>query len=177
MSEVSQPPGWWRASDGSWHPPTYAIQTSRISGTAIAAFVFAFLVWPVGIILAYVAQNQIRRTGDGGGGLARAALFVGYLLGGVTVSVAALTIIGVHPQPGPGFNSITALQASVQQQTDAHLKNSTSRAYSPGTTVTTSTCNYGGGTHYVCVVGLSNGKAQTLSITVSKDGSHWTAKG
>ncbi len=177
MSEVSQPPGWWRASDGRWYPPTYGTQTSRVSGTAIAALILAFLVWPVGIILAYVAQNRIRQTGEGGDGLARAALFVGYLLGGVTVSVAALTILGVHPQPGPGFNNIMSLQDSVQQRTDANLKNPSSRAYSPGTTVSTSTCNYGGGTHYVCVVGLSNGQAQTLSITVSKDGSRWRTDG
>jgi hypothetical protein len=176
MSDVSQPPGYWRASDGKWYPPTYPKESSQTSGTAIAALVFAFLVWPVGIILAYVAQNRIRHTGEGGDGLARAALFIGYLLGGVTVSVAAFEIIGVHQQLGPGFNNVTALQDAVQQQTDANLKNPSSHAYSPGTSVTTSTCNYGGGTHFVCVVGLSNGKDQTLSITVSKDGSRWTAK-
>jgi hypothetical protein len=46
---------------------------------AIAALVMALVFFPLGIVLGHVARGQIKRTGEGGKGLATAALILGYL--------------------------------------------------------------------------------------------------
>jgi hypothetical protein len=57
---------------------------------AIAALIRVFVFYPVGIILGHVARGQIKRTGEGGRGLATAALVIGYLQVAVTVGVIAV---------------------------------------------------------------------------------------
>jgi hypothetical protein len=57
---------------------------------AIAALILVFVIYPVGIILGHVARGQIKRTGQGGRGLATAALVIGYLQVAVTVGVIAV---------------------------------------------------------------------------------------
>lgn len=58
-------------------PPTAAPQTNVLAIVAIiAAIVFA----PVGIVLGIIANNQIKTTGEGGAGLAKAAIIVGIVL-------------------------------------------------------------------------------------------------
>lgn len=44
---------------------------------ALIGFIAAFLVPVVGIVLGTMARNQIRITGEGGRGLARAAVIIG----------------------------------------------------------------------------------------------------
>jgi hypothetical protein len=67
---------------------------------AIAALILAFVFYPVGIVLGHVARGQIKRTGEGGRGLATAALVIGYLQVAVTVGVIAvaafLVAVGVQ---------------------------------------------------------------------------------
>lgn len=46
---------------------------------AIVAFILAFFVNIVGIILGFVALSQIKRTGEQGRGLAIAAIIIGFL--------------------------------------------------------------------------------------------------
>ncbi len=60
------------------------------NGMAIAALIVVFVFYPVGIILGHVARGQIKRTGEGGRGLATAALVIGYLQVAVTVGVIAV---------------------------------------------------------------------------------------
>ncbi|MCW2561774.1 MAG: hypothetical protein QOD59_3783 [Mycobacterium sp.] len=57
---------------------------------AIAALILVLVFYPVGIILGHVAHRQIKRTGEGGRGLATAALVIGYLQVAVTVGVIAV---------------------------------------------------------------------------------------
>ena len=54
-------PGYWPAPV----PPT--------NGMAIAALILVFVFFPLGLIFGYIARGQIRRTGEGGAGLAAAA--------------------------------------------------------------------------------------------------------
>jgi hypothetical protein len=61
--------------------------------TAIAALVCAILVAPAGIVLGYVARSQIRRTGEAGGGMATAALIIGWVL--TILGIAAGVIIAI----------------------------------------------------------------------------------
>jgi hypothetical protein len=67
---------------------------------AIAALILAFVFYPVGIVLGHVARGQIKRTGEGGKGLATAALILGYLqlavMVGVVLVAAILVALGAH---------------------------------------------------------------------------------
>jgi uncharacterized protein DUF4190 len=66
-------------------PPTNAM--------AIASLILVFVFFPIGIVLGHVARGQIRRTGEGGRGLATAALVIGYLQVAVMVGVVAVAAI------------------------------------------------------------------------------------
>jgi Domain of unknown function (DUF4190) len=98
-------PGWWQASDGNWYPPDqqpgygaaygtpagygygYPAQAaaSSTNGFAIASLICSVLAFltcftaVLGIIFGHVALSQIKRSGEGGRGLAIAGLIVGYL--------------------------------------------------------------------------------------------------
>jgi len=54
-------------------------QPRGTNGTAIAALILSFALPFVGAILGFVARSQIRRTGEGGDGLAVAAIVIGLL--------------------------------------------------------------------------------------------------
>lgn len=62
------------------------------SGIAVAAFILSLLIAPLGIILGHIARAQMKRTGEAGGGLATAALLIGYLF---TVPLVVLLIATV----------------------------------------------------------------------------------
>jgi hypothetical protein len=104
-------------------PPIPAVYAygPRTNSAAIASLVFGIASWlvcpfiggVVAVILGHVARGQIRRTGEGGGGLAIAGLILGYfhlaaavvvtfiwllLLGGL---LAMLGTIGNLPTPTP----------------------------------------------------------------------------
>jgi peptidyl-prolyl cis-trans isomerase B (cyclophilin B) len=60
---------------------------------AIAALILAFFFYPLGIIFGHVARGQIKRTREGGRGLATAALIIGYLQVAVTVGIIGVAVI------------------------------------------------------------------------------------
>ena len=53
-------------------------QPAGTNGLAIASLVVSFFCSIVGIILGFVALNQIKRTGQGGRGLAIAGIVIGF---------------------------------------------------------------------------------------------------
>jgi hypothetical protein len=60
---------------------------------AIISLIAAFVLAPLGIILGFIAQNQIKTTGEGGAGLAKAGIILGIVftvLGilGIILSIA-----------------------------------------------------------------------------------------
>jgi hypothetical protein len=61
---------------GYGYPPQ-AYAAPQTNTMAILALVFAFIVWPLGIAFGIMARNQIKRTGEGGDGLALAGIIVG----------------------------------------------------------------------------------------------------
>ncbi|MGB3909230.1 MAG: DUF4190 domain-containing protein [Pseudolysinimonas sp.] len=69
-------------------PGYYAPPTNTL---AIIALILGFLVPIGGIICGHIALNQIKRTGEGGRGLALAGLIIGY----VFTAIAVLYIIGL----------------------------------------------------------------------------------
>jgi peptidyl-prolyl cis-trans isomerase B (cyclophilin B) len=60
---------------------------------AIAALILVFVFFPLGIVFGHVARGQIKRSREGGKGLADAALVIGYLQ--VAVIVGIIAVAGV----------------------------------------------------------------------------------
>jgi hypothetical protein len=88
--QQNQPPGGqpWGA------PPAYR----TTNGMAIAALVGALVFAPLGIILGHIARSQIKRTGEGGRGMATAGLVIGYVftafaIVGVLVAVVLVAVV------------------------------------------------------------------------------------
>jgi hypothetical protein len=100
------------------YPTSMYVYGPRTNSSAVAALVFGIISWflcpfvggVLAIILGHIARGQIRRSGEGGGGMATAGLVLGYihvvaivlivifwvvLLGGLTA------FIGHLPTPTP----------------------------------------------------------------------------
>lgn len=76
-------------------PP--AVHAGRPPGTntlAIVAFVFVFVFCPVSIVLGHMALGEIRRTGQDGESLAKAALILGYVFTGLALLLVAVAVVG-----------------------------------------------------------------------------------
>ncbi len=67
-------------------------QQAGYNTMSIVAFILAFFVSIVGIILGFVALSQIKRTGEQGRGLALAAVIIGF----VEVAIGILVTIFVR---------------------------------------------------------------------------------
>ncbi|MEU9505215.1 DUF4190 domain-containing protein [Micromonospora sp. NPDC048170] len=75
------------------YPPPYPnygyAPAPKTNGLAIAALVLALvglgscITAPIGAILGHVAQKQIRQTGEGGEGMAKAGIIVGWIVTGL----------------------------------------------------------------------------------------------
>ena len=73
--------------------------SGQTNSLAIAALVTSLVFSPAGIIMGHIARGQIRRTGEGGDGMALAALIIGYIsvaisITGIIVFVAAMGSAG-----------------------------------------------------------------------------------
>ncbi len=69
---------------------------------SIVAFILAFFVSIVGIILGFVALSQIKRTGEQGRGLALAAVIIGFVevAIGIVVFIFVLIAFGIAASQG-----------------------------------------------------------------------------
>lgn len=83
--------------DPNWTPPMVNGQSahSQTNGMAIAALICAVLVPPLGILLGAIAQSQIRKTNEGGTGLAKAAIILGIVLFVAPLLVGLLVFSGL----------------------------------------------------------------------------------
>ncbi|WP_328423207.1 DUF4190 domain-containing protein [Micromonospora sp. NBC_00389] len=90
------PPGYPPQYPGYGYPPP-----PKTNGMALAAFVLALLGFtscitaPVGAILGHVARKQIQASGEGGEGMAKAAIIIGWILTGLLVVVIAFYIAAI----------------------------------------------------------------------------------
>ena len=71
--------------EGGWGPPA----AQGTNGLAIASLITAFLCSPVGIVLGFMAKNQIKQTGQGGSGLATAGIVLGVVF--IVINVLLFT--------------------------------------------------------------------------------------
>lgn len=85
---VSHSSGAFFDADGNQVVPAYMVQTSP---TAIVAFVMVWFVSPIGLVLGYVALNEIKRSHGtrSGEGLAKAAIIIGWVWLAVALAVLA----------------------------------------------------------------------------------------
>lgn len=60
---------------------------------AIASLICAFLFFPLGIVFGHMSLSQIRRSGEGGNGLAIAGLVISYVVAVLTVVAVIGTIV------------------------------------------------------------------------------------
>ena len=69
---------------------------------SIVAFILAFFVSIVGIILGFVALSQIKRTGEQGRGLALAAVIIGFVevAIGILIFIFVLIALGIAASQG-----------------------------------------------------------------------------
>jgi hypothetical protein len=72
---------------------------------AIVAIIAAILLPPLGIVLAIIARGQIKTSGEGGAGLAKASLIVGIILT-VLWLLVILGIVIITAIFGAIFNSL-----------------------------------------------------------------------
>jgi peptidyl-prolyl cis-trans isomerase B (cyclophilin B) len=75
-------------------------QSTQTNGLAIAALITSFFVSILGIILGFVALNQIKTSGEQGRGLALAGIIIGFVSIGIVllwiiISVAVLASLPV----------------------------------------------------------------------------------
>lgn len=77
-------------------------QQAGYNTMSIVAFILAFFVSVVGIILGFVALSQIKRTGEQGRGLALAAVIIGFVevAIGILISIIVLIAIGIAASHG-----------------------------------------------------------------------------
>jgi len=118
MSNTSQGPGWWLASDGRWYPPelwtgpptpyapTGHVSQRKTNGLAIAALIcgcagfILFIPGVLAIIFGFIARGQIRRSNgqQTGDGMAIAGIIVGF--GWVAFLVLAIALGAAHSNSG-----------------------------------------------------------------------------
>ncbi|WP_213816091.1 DUF4190 domain-containing protein [Glaciihabitans sp. dw_435] len=62
-----------------YQPPYIPLASQRTNTLAIISLVTAFFLSPAAVITGHMALSQIKRTGEGGNGLAVAGLILGYV--------------------------------------------------------------------------------------------------
>jgi hypothetical protein len=86
-------PNPYQPSNGpaAWPPATVPAAARPTNLLAILSLIFAFVFPPVGLVLGFVARQQIRQRQEGGDGLALAGLIIGIIF---TASYLMLCLIG-----------------------------------------------------------------------------------
>jgi hypothetical protein len=94
---VAQPPG---APPNQAVVPAYGARTNSLAVASLVAGIAAWVICPVigailAIIFGFMARNQIKTTGEAGGGMALAGIILGFAHIAVGVLVFFLWIAGV----------------------------------------------------------------------------------
>ena len=81
--------------------PGYGYPQPKTNSMAIAALILSLvgiascITAPIGAILGHVARKQIRETGEGGEGMAKAAIIVGWILTGLLALLIAFYVVAI----------------------------------------------------------------------------------
>jgi hypothetical protein len=74
------------------------------NGLAIAAIILTFIFAPAGLVLGIIAKNQIKTTGEGGDGLATAAIVVSSVFSAIFV-IWFIAVIALVSSAASHFNN------------------------------------------------------------------------
>ena len=98
--------------------PDYYEHAKRFCALAVAAFLLSIIgLWPAALPVGYAARRRIRRTREGGGGLATAALVISWSMAVVTVVfVVAMVALSRDLVSGVGPVSLLVEHAPVREQ-------------------------------------------------------------
>lgn len=95
--------------------PTQQPQQQRpTSGLAIAALLTGIFFWPAGIIISPIALSKIKKTGEGGRGLALAGLIISIVALVGTVIAIVVSAIAATVVVGAGAAAVDAMNESVE---------------------------------------------------------------
>ena len=95
------PPGYGYPPPGyGYPPPGWGPPSARTNTLAIVALVSIFVFTPAALVLGIIARNQIKQTGEGGSGMALAAIICGAVSVVFFVLVIAFVVIGVAVSSG-----------------------------------------------------------------------------
>ena len=86
---------------GAYQPPAQPGYNTM----SIVAFILAFFVSLVGIILGFIALSQIKRTGEQGRGLALAAVIIGFVEVAIGILVFVFILIGLGIAASHGYRN------------------------------------------------------------------------
>lgn len=92
----------YQAPQPQWNQPQYypPQASAKTNGMAITAFVMCFVCgFVLPVVFGHIALGQIKRTGEGGRGLAIAALVIGY----IQLGVFLLIMIGIASSSNSGY--------------------------------------------------------------------------
>ncbi len=84
---------------------TYAPRTNTL---AIVGFILAFIVSVAGVICSHIALSQIKRTGEGGHGLALAGVIIGYVVTGFWLLYFLVVIVAIVIAASQGYSSYSS---------------------------------------------------------------------
>lgn len=82
-------PPWPPGPPGYGPPP----QPQNTNGLAIASLICAFLFFPLGIVFGHVSLSQIKKSREGGHGLAVAGLVISYVMAVLTVVAVVASVV------------------------------------------------------------------------------------
>lgn len=94
-------------------PPPAPHQAPKTNTMAIVSLIGSFFIGLVGIICGHIALGQIKKTGEGGKGLAIAGLIIGYIA--TVTTVIALIMIGIFA--GAANQALNELSSELEQST------------------------------------------------------------
>lgn len=75
----------------------------RTNTLAVVALIVAFFGGFIGSIIGFVALKEIRRTGEGGTGLAKAAIIIGFAFTAFNVIVGIIFFVSIMGQSGSTY--------------------------------------------------------------------------
>jgi hypothetical protein len=108
MSDVSNGPGWWQASDGKWYPPTATPQTNKERAdaknwweNAALVIVSTLMCCGLGLVLVWLKRQWPTRTKI-------------FITSGVAVAWIAVLVIGSIAPPPTTDESVAPTSTTVQ---------------------------------------------------------------
>ncbi|WP_051701683.1 DUF4190 domain-containing protein [Mycetocola saprophilus] len=84
----------YAAPQPGYAQPGYAAAPQKTSIMAILALIFGIVFAPAGIVLGHISLKQLKTSGEGGAGLAKAGLIIGYIFFALWLMFFVIGLVG-----------------------------------------------------------------------------------